>query len=95
MNMNLRALNLVGNEMMKYIGQTWRIVIDGMLFINASSAAADDGGDDDDDDGDGQLEIAHPMGDISHELRKLLKLIHFMSLTTIKKLSIKMTLTAI
>ena len=59
----------------------------------------DDGDDDDDDgeddDGDGQLQIAHPMGDISHELRKLLKLIHFMSLTTIKKLSIKMTLTAI
>ena len=47
MNMNLRALSLV-----KYIGQTWRIVIDGMLIINASSAAADDddGGDDDDDD---------------------------------------------
>ena len=58
----------------------------------------DDDGDDGDGDGDGddgQLEIAHPMGDISHELRKLLKLIHFMSLTTIKKLSIKMTLTAI
>ena len=52
MNMNLRALNLVKNEMMKYIWQTWRIVIDGMLIINASSAAADDddGGDDDDDD---------------------------------------------
>ena len=55
----------------------------------------DEDGGDDDDDGDGQLEVAHPMGDISHELRKLLKLIHFMSLTTIKKLSIKMTLTAI
>ena len=55
----------------------------------------DEDGGDDDDDGHGQLEVAHPMGDISHELRKLLKLIHFMSLTTIKKLSIKMTLTAI
>ena len=56
----------------------------------------DEDGGDDDDDGDGQLEVAHPMGDISHELRKLLKLIHFMSLTaTIKMLSTKKTLTAI
>ena len=47
MNMNLRALSPV-----KYIGQTWRIVIDGMLIINASSAAADDDdGDDDYDEG--------------------------------------------
>ena len=51
---------------------------------------------DEDDDDDAHLEIAQPMGDISHELRKPLKLIHFMSLTaTIKGLSIKKTLTAI
>ena len=35
------------------------------------------------------------MGDISHELRKLLKLIHFMSLTAIKQLSIEKASTSI